>query len=233
MGFRAGDRYLIIPPFFHTFSYKAGWMAWIVHGVTALPQAVFDVPEVMKTIEAERVSILCGPPKLFIDLLDHPRRDHYNLSSKRITMASATHVAPALVLRMREELDVEVTHSGYGLTEATSVVTSTIPGVDSFEDITTTVGRAALDVELRVVDDAGADVVAGRPGELLVRGYNVTQGYFEEPDQTAATITAEGWLRTGDVVTMDHRGFVRIVDRKKDVIIVGDSTSIRLKWNAF
>ena len=221
MGFEPGDRYLIVPPFFHTFGYKAGWMACVVHGATTIPQRVLDIDEVLRTIAAEKVSILCGPPTLFQDLLDAPNRGDYDLSSLRITMASAAFVAPALIRRMREQLGVGVTHSGYGLTEASSLVTTTIPGVDDLSDIMTTVGRAALDVELRVVDDAGNDVPEGTSGELWVRGYNVMRGYWDVPDKTAEAITPDGWLRTGDLVVMDERGFVRITDRKKDVIVVG------------
>jgi acyl-CoA synthetase (AMP-forming)/AMP-acid ligase II len=85
----------------------------------------------------------------------------------------------------------------------------------------TTVGRAALDVEVRVVDDAGNDVAPGSPGELWVRGYNVMRGYWDDPAKTAEAIAPDGWLRTGDLVVMDDRGYVRITDRKKDVVIVG------------
>jgi acyl-CoA synthetase (AMP-forming)/AMP-acid ligase II len=221
MGFQPGDRYLIVPPFFHTFGYKAGWMACVVHGATTIPQRVLDIGDVLKTIAAEKVTILCGPPTLFQDLLDAPNRADYDLSTLRITMASATFVPPGLIRRMRDELGVGVTHSGYGLTEATSLVTTTIPGVDDVDDIMTTVGRAALDVEVRVVDDAGNDVPSETPGELWVRGYNVMRGYWDAPDKTAEAITPEGWLRTGDVAVMDDRGFVSITDRKKDVVIVG------------
>lgn len=221
MDFRAGDRYLIIPPFFHTFGYKAGWMACVVHGVTAHPLAVFSVDEVLKTIDHEQISILMGPPTLFQGILDAPARADHDLSSIRITMASAASVPPDLVRRMRDELGAEITHTAYGLTEATSLVTTTYPGIDSFDAITTSVGRAAWDVELRVVDDAGQDVPAGTPGELLCRGYNVMQGYWEEPEQTRAAITADGWLRTGDIVVADDAGYIRITDRKKDVILVG------------
>jgi acyl-CoA synthetase (AMP-forming)/AMP-acid ligase II len=88
-------------------------------------------------------------------------------------------------------------------------------------DVVDSVGRAALDVELRVVDESGADLPAGAAGELLIRGYNVMQGYWDDPEQTAEAVTADGWLHSGDVVIRDERGFVRIVDRKKDVVVVG------------
>lgn len=221
LDFRPGDRYLIIPPFFHTFGYKAGWMACIVHGVTAIPQRVLDVSDVLKTIAAEKVSILMGPPTLFSDLLDAPNRHDHDLSSVRVTMASAASVPPELIRRIRAELNADVTISCYGLTEATSLATTTISGVDQISDVVDSVGRAALDVQLRVVDAAEQDVPDGTAGELWIRGYNVMRGYWDEPEQTARAITPDGWLRTGDVATRDERGFVRIIDRNKDVIVVG------------
>jgi HIP---CoA ligase len=221
MDFRRGDRYLIIPPFFHTFGYKAGWMACIVHGVTILPAATFTVESVLATIDRERVSILLGPPTLFDGVLDAPDRAAHDLTSIRITMASATTVPPSLNRRLRDELKAEIIHSGYGLTECTSMATATLPKTDSFDDIATTVGRAGWGVELKAVDDAGDEVPRGTPGELLIRGFNVMQGYWEEPDKTAEVLSADGWLRSGDVAVIDERGFVTITDRKKDVIFVG------------
>jgi acyl-CoA synthetase (AMP-forming)/AMP-acid ligase II len=221
MDFRAGDRYLIVPPFFHTFGYKAGWMACIVHGVASLPMAVFDTRKVLETIEREKISILLGPPTIFQGVLDSPERSGFDLSSLRVTMSAATNVPPILFRRISEELGPEVTVSCYGLTEATSLVTTTYPFVDGFDDMTTTVGRPAWQVEVRIVDPAGAEVPRGTPGELLCRGWNVMQGYWEDPEKTAEVIDPDGWLHTGDVAVMDERGFVRITDRIKDMVIVG------------
>ena len=221
MDFQAGDRYLIVPPFFHTFGYKAGWMACIVHGVTDLPMDVFDMHRVLETIEREKVSILLGPPTIFQEILDSAERSRYDLSSLRVTMVSATTVPPVLVRRIREELGPDIAVSCYGLTEATSMVTTTFPAVDSIEDVVTSVGRAAWQVELRVVDAEGSEVPRGTPGELLCRGWNVMQGYWQEPEKTAEAIDPDGWLHTGDVAVMDERGFVRITDRLKDVVFVG------------
>jgi HIP---CoA ligase len=219
MDFRAGDRYLIIPPFFHTFGYKAGWMACIVHGVTILPQAVFDVEDVMRTIETERVSILLGPPTVFQAVLDAPRG--HDFSSLRVVMASSTVTPPELLRRVRDELKPDVIANGYGLTEATSLVTAAAPSIDDFEHIVTTVGRPAWDVEVRLVDEDGHDVPAGTPGELLVCGYGVMAGYWEDPEKTAEVIDPGGWLHTGDIATRDADGYVTITDRKKDMVLVG------------
>jgi acyl-CoA synthetase (AMP-forming)/AMP-acid ligase II len=221
MDFQAGDRYLIVPPFFHTFGYKAGWMACIVHGVTILPVDVFDTHRVLETIGREKVSILLGPPTIFQEVLDSAERSRYDLSSLRVTMVSATTVPPVLIRRIREELGPDVAVSCYGLTESTSLATTTFPTVDRIEDVVTSVGRAAWQVELRVVDAEGNELPRGTPGELLCRGWNVMQGYWQEPEKTAEAIDPDGWLHTGDVAVMDERGFVRITDRLKDVVFVG------------
>lgn len=94
-------------------------------------------------------------------------------------------------------------------------MTTTYPSIDPIEAITTTVGRPAWGVEVRIVDDSGHDVGAGVPGELLCRGYNVMRGYWEDPAQTAAAISADGWLRTGDIAVSDEDGYIRITDRKR------------------
>jgi acyl-CoA synthetase (AMP-forming)/AMP-acid ligase II len=220
MGFRRADRYLIIPPFFHCFGYKAGWMACLVHGVTILPQATLDVDEVMRRIEQERVSILYGPPTVFQAILDSPRRPEFDLSSIRNVMAASTVVTPELASRIQDELRPEGIWSGYGLTEASALVTTSVPS-DSLDQIVHTVGRPAWEVEVRLVDGDGADVAPGEPGELWVRGYNVTSGYWEDPERTSEAIDSDGWLHTGDVAVRDQDGYFRITDRIKDMILVG------------
>lgn len=220
MDFRIGDRYLIIPPFFHTFGYKSGWMSCLIHGSTILPTAVFDVGETIRTIERERISILFGPPTVFQEILDSPLRAEHDLASLRMVLISAATVPPSLVQRVHRELEPELVHGGYGLTEATSLVTTSVPA-DDLETVTTTVGRPSWGVEIKVVDDQGREVPAGTPGELLTRGFHVMAGYWQDPDRTAEVIDADGWLHTGDVVTRDEHGYVRVTDRKKDMIIVG------------
>jgi acyl-CoA synthetase (AMP-forming)/AMP-acid ligase II len=221
LGFEPGDRYLIIPPFFHTFGYKAGWMACIVHGATIIPERVFDPDHVMSVIEAERVTILYGPPTIYQSILDSPRRPEHDLSTIRNVLISSTVVPRELLVRTQRELRPDLIHGGYGLTEATSFVSTTVPGADTLDLVSSTVGRPSFEVEVRVVDDAGRDVDPGQAGELLVRGYNVMSGYWEEPERTAEAIDPDGWLRTGDIVTTDERRYLRITDRKKDMILVG------------
>ncbi len=220
IGLREGDRYLIVNPFFHAFGFKAGWMACLLRGATALPLPVFDLDVVMQTIERERITVLPGPPTLLHGILEHPTRRDHDLSSLRLTVTGAAAIPVELIRRLRDEHLFTDVLTGYGLTETSGLV-SVSHRDDSAEVTATTSGRVADGIAVKVVDDGGREVALGEPGELLVRGYNVTQGYYGEPEETARTIDPDGWLRTGDIGTIDHDGNVRITDRKKDMFIVG------------
>jgi acyl-CoA synthetase (AMP-forming)/AMP-acid ligase II len=220
VGLRRGDRYLVISPFFHSFGYKAGIVASLLTGAAIVPQAVFDVPVAMRNIAEHRITALPGPPAIYQTILNHPDLASFDLSSLRLAVTGAAAVPVSLVERMRTDLGFEVVLTAYGLTEATGFVTA-CRADDDAETIATTSGRAIEDVEVRIVDDDGAALPAGEPGEIVVRGYNVMSGYFEDAEQTAATIDGDGWLHTGDIGTLDERGYIRITDRKKDMYIVG------------
>ncbi|MFC9816164.1 FadD3 family acyl-CoA ligase [Streptomyces virginiae] len=219
-GLREGDRYLIVNPFFHTFGYKAGIIACLMRGATMVPQPVFNVDTVLANVAAERISVLPGPPTLHQSLLDHPQRDHHDLSALRLVVTGAAVVPLRLVERLREELRIATVLTAYGLSEAGGIVTMCRRG-DPAATISATSGRAIPDTEVAVLDGAGRPLPAGRAGEIAVRGYNVMQGYFEDPAETAAAITPDGWLHTGDVGVLDERGNLRITDRIKDMFIVG------------
>ena len=219
-GLREGDRYLIVNPFFHTFGYKAGWLAALMMGATNLPHAVFDASAVLERVPRDRISMLPGPPTLYQTILNHPDRDRHDLSSLRLSVTGAAAIPVELILRMREELTFETIITGYGLTESCGIATMCRYDDDP-ETIATTSGRAIPGVEVHVVDDRGHEVTRGEPGEVVIRGYNVMRGYLDDPEETAATIDADGWLHTGDVGVMDDRGYLRITDRTKDMFIVG------------
>jgi acyl-CoA synthetase (AMP-forming)/AMP-acid ligase II len=220
VGLRGGDRYLIANPFFHTFGYKAGWMSCILRGATIVPFQVFDVPKVLDMVAREHITVLPGPPTLLQGLLDEPDRGRFDLSSLRLTVTGAAAVPVKLVERLRDEMTFDTIITGYGLTETTGTA-AMCRHDDDPDTIANWSGRAIPDTELRVVDDDGRPVPTGQPGEVVVRGYHVMRGYFEEPEETAATIDADGWLHTGDIAVMNDRGYVRITDRKKDMFIVG------------
>ena len=197
-GLREGDRYLIVNPFFHCFGYKAGWMACLIRGATALPLAVLDVDRLLELVERERVSALPGPPTLFTSLLDH-RDAGVDVSSLRIGFVGASTVAPELLRRVRNELPFEALTTGYGLTESTAMVSITHPD-DPPEEIAFWNGGSPLPgIEVAIVDDDGRRLPPDETGEILVRGFPVMRGYFDDPAATAAAVDSDGWLRTGDV----------------------------------
>jgi acyl-CoA synthetase (AMP-forming)/AMP-acid ligase II len=220
VGLREGDRYLIVNPFFHSFGLNAGIIACLLKGATIIPHAVFDVDAVMTRAAAEDVSVLPGPPTIYTSILDHPRLGEFDMSSLRLAVTGAAPVPVELIRRMRNELGFESIVKGYGLTEATGIATMCHYDDDE-ETISRSDGRAIPGVEVLVVDEKGVEVPRGEPGEVVVRGYNVMQGFIHDPEATAEAIDADGWLHTGDVGVMDERGNLRITDRTKDMFIVG------------
>jgi acyl-CoA synthetase (AMP-forming)/AMP-acid ligase II len=218
-GLREGDRYLVVNPFFHSFGYKAGILACLLRGATIIPHAVFDPMTVIETVEEEAVSVLPGPPALFQSMLS--RLGGHPLSATlRLAVTGAANVPTDLIFRMRDELGFADVLTGYGLTEATGVVSCCRIG-DSIDTVSRTCGAPLPEVEVKVVDDKDAELPRGEAGELLVRGYTVMRGYFEDPERTAEVITADGWLRTGDIAVIRDDGYITITDRKKDLFIVG------------
>jgi acyl-CoA synthetase (AMP-forming)/AMP-acid ligase II len=180
---------------------------------------VFDVPEVLSRVEAERITVFPGAPTLYRSILDHPERDAFDLHTLRVAVTGAADVPVALIEEMRAELPFRTILTGYGLTEA-GTCTGTRPDDDA-ETIATTAGRAMPGVEIIVAGADGREAPRGTPGELLVRGYSVMQGYLDDPEATAAAIDERAFLHTGDLAMMDERGYVRIVGRLKDMLIVG------------
>jgi HIP---CoA ligase len=204
---READRYLMINPYFHTFGLKAGLIASFLRGATMVPVAAFDVDRVVDLIEAERITMLPGPPTLYHSLLTVA--DKGRLATLRAGVTGAADIPVELIRRIHDELPFQTLMTGYGLTEAGNVTLSR-PG-DSFADVATTAGLPCDGVDVRIADD----------GEVLVRGYNVMQGYLDDPEATAAAIDTDGWLHTGDLGEFTDSGRLRIVGRKKDMFIVG------------
>ncbi|MER5961933.1 FadD3 family acyl-CoA ligase [Streptomyces sp. NPDC002057] len=209
-GLRAGDRYLVVNPFFHTFGYKAGILACLMRGAVIVPQSVFTVDTVLAHITAERITVLPGPPTLHQSLLDHPARPAHDLSSLRLVVTGAAVVPLRLVERLRTDLGVGTVLTAYGLSEASGIVTMCRRD-DPDTTVATTSGRAIPGTEVRLSET----------GEVLVRGHHVMSGYFEDEEATAAAVDGDGWLRTGDIGVLDEAGNLRITDRLKDMFIVG------------
>jgi acyl-CoA synthetase (AMP-forming)/AMP-acid ligase II len=219
VGLRPGDRYLVINPMFHTFGYKAGLLACLIRGATIISQPVFDAAEAIRLIGREQVTVLPGPPTLYASLLDHPARAGQDLSSLRLAVTGAAVVPVTLVERMRAELFREVVIA-YGLTESCGTVTVGDPHADP-RTASRTVGRAIEGTEVIIGGPGGGPLPPGSSGEVLVRGYHVMNGYFEDQEATAAALDPAGWLHTGDIGTLDADGNLRITDRLKDMFVVG------------
>ncbi|HEX4126776.1 MAG TPA: FadD3 family acyl-CoA ligase [Acidimicrobiales bacterium] len=218
-GLSAGDVYLQVNPYFHMFGLKAGILASVAAGATMLPEPVFDVERVLSRVTGERVTVLPGPPTLYQSILDQPQRAQHDLSSLRVAVTGAADIPVELIRRVHDELPFRRIVTGYGLTEGgTACATSED---DDAEAIATTVGRPRPGFELRIVGDDGRDLQSGQPGEVLLRGGSIMAGYLDDPEETAKTLSPEGWLRTGDLGQVDDAGRLRIVGRVKDMFIVG------------
>jgi acyl-CoA synthetase (AMP-forming)/AMP-acid ligase II len=189
-------------------------------GTTMVPEPVFDVDLVVERIDQERITVLPGPPTIFQSILDHPDRKGFDLSTLRLVVTGAALVPVELVRALWSDLGIETVLTAYGLTEACGTVTMCRRG-DSAEVIALTSGRAIPDVEVRIVDGEGAELPAGEAGEIIVRGYNVMRGYFNDPEATDEAVDPSGWLHTGDVGVMDAEGNVAITDRLKDMYVSG------------
>ena len=220
IGMNENDRYLVVNPFFHSFGYKAGWLSCLIKGAAIFPLAVYKAKDVLERIERDKITVMPGAPTIFQTLLAHPDLTQHDITSLRVATTGATTIPVDLIRAMHEDLGIDDVFSAYGLTESTGVVSLCQKG-DDFETIATTCGRPLAGTELRLVDDDGQDVSAGEAGEIWVRGFNVMQGYMDMPEETADAITSDGWLKTGDIGTQDANGYIKITDRKKDMVIVG------------
>jgi acyl-CoA synthetase (AMP-forming)/AMP-acid ligase II len=218
-GLQAGDRYLMVNPYFHMFGLKAGILASITAGATMYPEPVFDADRALQRVADEGITVFPGAPTLYQSILDHPDRDRYDLSSLRVAVTGAADIPVELIRRIREELPFSMIVTGYGLTEGGTV--SATSADDDPETVATTVGRARPGYEIRVVDTELQDVPGGEPGEVIVRSSTVMAGYLDDPGATAEALTPDGWLHTGDLGVLDERGNLRIAGRSKDMFIVG------------
>ncbi len=171
-------------------------------------------------IESEKPGLLMGVPTMLVGLLEAQAARPRKLDSVRMTVSGGAMVPPELVRRVREAFGCGF-ETVYGQTESSPVVTQTAAD-DSLQDLCETVGRALPQTEISIRDPASnALVPVGQVGEICARGYCVMLGYNDNPEATGKAIDAEGWLHTGDLGTMDARGYLRVTGRVKEMIIRG------------
>jgi acyl-CoA synthetase (AMP-forming)/AMP-acid ligase II len=220
LGLGPGSVQLSAMPLFHT----AGCVMFVLGAVvtrgTMILPPYFDPGLMLDLIAAERPDTVGGVPTMLIGMLDHPgfRPDRHGIGTAVATGGAV--VPPALVGRVEAAFGAPMSIV-FAQTEASPVITQTSPH-DTAEDRAHTLGRPLPQTEVKIVDPASGQTVApGVIGELCTRGYHVMTGYFRDPDKTAAAIDADGWLHTGDLASMDDRGYCRIGGRLKDMIIRG------------
>lgn len=214
-----GSVTLGVMPLFHTGgSVLAVLGSASINGTLALIEE-FEPGHVLQVIEEYNVNVLSGVPTMLIALIEHPSYAERDLSSVAVTTAGGSTVPAALVEKLEEDIGAPFTIV-FGQTELSPVCTMTRPG-DTVEDKANTLGQPMPHVEIKVIDDEGTTVPHGAPGELCARGYLTMIGYNDDPTTTSETIDEQGWLHTGDLCTMDSRGYFTIAGRIKDMIIRG------------
>ncbi|MEM7275065.1 MAG: AMP-binding protein [Actinomycetota bacterium] len=208
--------YLGVIPLFHVFGLNTVLHLALLTGGTVVLGDYRDASSTIDLIHEHRVTIVPGPPTLWQALTRAPDVEPGRFDSVRIALSGAAKLAPQLRIDVKDRLGLELA-DGYGLTESAAVVAGSI-GTDAPLG---SVGRLMPGVEARIVDEDGADCLVGDPGELWVRGPMVFPGYWGVPeDEASGPLTDDGWLRTGDVAVVDEQGYLAIVDRRKDLIIV-------------
>ena len=221
LGFTPDDRLCLCVPLFHCFGCVIGVLGAYTHGACICAVEAFEPRKVLETIARERCTALYGVPTMFLAELEDPEFDRFDLTSLRTGVMAGALCPEPLMRKVIDKMHLPELTIAYGLTETSPGLTQT-PRDANLEQRTQTVGQVLPDIEVRIVDPAtGEDVPCGERGELWARGYVVMKGYYNMPEQTAATITADGWLKSGDQASMDAEGNVRITGRIKDLIIRG------------
>lgn len=202
-------------PMFHIFGLNVVLGTALRAGATVLMIERFDPSSAIDAIVSHRVTTIPGAPTMWAAWAAMPDIDPHAFDSVEVATSGAARLDAGVADTMRQRFGLEV-GEGYGLTEASPVVTATLglpwrPG---------SVGAAVDDIELRLVDLSGDDALVGDPGEIWVRGPNVFQGYWNDAEATRNAIDDQGWLHTGDVALVDEEGYLYLVDRVKDLIIV-------------
>ncbi len=221
LGLTERDRMVIPVPLYHCFGMVMGNLGCITHGTTMIyPSDAFDAELALRAVAEERGTILYGVPTMFIAMLDHPARQHVDLSSLRSGIMAGATCPIEVMRRVIDQMHMAQVQIAYGMTETSPVSLQTGPD-DVLELRVTTVGRTQPQLESKIIDPQGGTVARGQTGELCTRGYSVMLGYWDNPQATASAIDAAGWMHTGDLAVMDEAGYVRIVGRNKDMIIRG------------
>lgn len=215
------DRLCIPVPFYHCFGMVMGTLGCVTKGAAmVIPSEGFEPITTLTQLESEKCTACYGVPTMFVGMLESESFPRYDLSTLRTGIMAGAPCPIEIMRNVQSKMHMKGVTIAYGMTE-TSPVSFQSNLNDPIEKRVTSVGRIHPHVEVKLVDVAGAPVPVGAQGELWTRGYSVMQGYWDEPEQTNATIDAEGWLHSGDLARMDAEGYVNITGRLKDMIVRG------------
>jgi long-chain acyl-CoA synthetase len=209
------DVLLLALPLFHIFGLNVTLGLLVRTGASGVLTDRFDPVECLRLVAEHRITVMFGAPTMYTALVAAAGAERHDLSSVRLAISGAAPLPPEVLRRFKELFGVDV-YEGYGLTETSPTLTSNrMAGAPRPGSI----GKPLPGVEIRLVDEAGRDVELGDPGEILARGPNVFRGYWQKDAETERAFL-DGWFRTGDVAVEDEDGYLYIVDRKRDMVIV-------------
>ncbi len=219
-GMREHDRGFTAMPYFHVGGCVLAIIGALYAGSTLHPLIAFDVLKTLQVISSERCTTMGAVPTMLLAILQHPEFDTYDLSSLRSVVSGGSPVPVYLMEQVRERMGADVAIV-FGQTEGSGAVTLTLQD-DSFELKSATIGVPIPYTEVKIIAPATGEVLpCDERGELCYRGFLTMQGYYNMPEKTAETIDSEGWLHSGDLATMDARGYINIVGRLKEMVIRG------------
>jgi long-chain acyl-CoA synthetase len=202
-------------PMFHIFGLNVVLGLSLANGATIILVQRFDPSTALDTIRERGITVLPGAPPLWLTFSHCDDAPADSFATVRLALTGAAKMPEEAIRRLHQRFGLDLAE-GYGLTEASPVVTSSA----GLPLKVGSVGKVLDGVDVRLVDDDGDDVLQGDAGEIWVKGPNVFQGYLDDPEQTARVLTTDGWLRTGDIAVTDDDGYLYLVDRAKDLIIV-------------
>lgn len=225
IGITEQDKLLLTVPFFTNFGVTYVSALAVMVGMSIVVHESFNPEAAMQAIEQERITFFEGAPAHYVMILNHPNFEKYDLSSLRVGVVGGAPASPQTIKTAIQKMGLRQMFNVYGLSECGGLSTTTLPD-DPVETIATTVGVAFPSCQVKIVDPHTlADLPANAQGEIWLHdvypGSAVGKGYYNMPEKTHETITEEGWFRTGDLGTLDEKGYLKITGRVKDMFLVG------------